>query len=77
MEIIVKQIRLRRAPTRHIRYQNTENYVSINFEEVKSCIVNIESIFSRAVCNFIPCPTMCYQHLAHAVYNVNTQMHTL
>ena len=77
MEIIVKQIRLRRAPTRHIRYQNTENYVSINFEEVKSCIVNIESIYSRAVCNFIPCPTMFYQHLAHAVYNVNTQMHTL
>ena len=45
------------------------------FEEVKSCIVNIESIYSRTVCNFISCPKIFLINTLH-MYNVNTQMHT-
>ena len=33
-----------------------KNYVSISYEEAKSCIVNSESIYSRIVCDIILCP---------------------
>ena len=39
------------------------------FEEVKSCIVNIESTYSRTVCNFNPPPKIFLINTLH-MYNV-------
>ena len=50
---------LRWVPTRYAPQHLSEHWKIMFqsvFEEVKSCIVNIESIYSRTVCNFIPCP---------------------
>ena len=40
--------------------------LKIMLQNAKSCIVNIESLYSRIVSNDIPCLQGVYQHLAHS-----------
>ena len=67
---------LRWIPTRYTSQWVSEDrklmFQSV-FEEVKFCIVKIESIYSRTVYNFIPCPKIFLINTLH-MYNVNTQM---